>query len=202
MVFRKAVAFLFILTLAACSYTPDIAELIDFRPGVKFSSFSQIPLNVSSVEFVVQDERPYNALNVSHLADVSIEKSVKNWVDRRLKPAGKEHKLLVRLAEARLVEKPMGHDETHLNIRGNQLEYQVSIEVQLEFQDDNGYFMNVTESKSVQKISLPEAVSHTRRGQQWIKLIQTAMREINFDLERRLYNMEPPVVTGINKKGN
>ncbi len=199
MVFRKALVFVFLVfSLSGCfSFDPpEITDFIDLRPGAKFSTFSKIPLDVEYVEFTKANKKSDNLLNVERLSKVSIAKTVENWSKRRLHPLGDKNKLIVRLADAALIEKPVGHEKAHLNIRGNQLRYEVVIEVQLEFQDDNGYFMNVVESRVQKFIELPEAVSTTRRSHHWTNLIQSAMRELNVDLEKKLYTIEPSVVLG------
>ncbi|MHA1539846.1 MAG: hypothetical protein ACTSXQ_05175 [Alphaproteobacteria bacterium] len=185
----RLIPLLYLLAACATDYT------LDERGALDLSVYEEpVRIHVSKVT-VVNDYKPEGKTSeIETLMDISSVHTLKNWIKSRLKPTGKRsHRLVARIMESSLKEHVIPTEDGGF-IRGKEFDYDMTIDLNLEFLDRGGYLLGVVQNRVREVITLPEDMSLEDRKTRWVDMMADVIEKLDNDLDDRIEYVFPDIL--------
>ncbi|WP_169567124.1 hypothetical protein [Sneathiella limimaris] len=172
------------LALAGCAETPNEPNY----PEITFQHKPTLNLNVGEIRFVSEFKSPLRPPNVEHELPVGIERSVRRWVNDRLKAVGGSGAYAVfTLKDASVVETPLekksGISGFFTNDQSEKYDFRVAGELQI-VTINGGRALAIAEA--TQSTTVPEDATLNERDQVFFQKTELLMREFDVQLEKNI----------------
>lgn len=190
--FRKLTIIFILCVFSACS-THDYT--LDKRGALDLSKYEEpVFIHVSKIKIINEKKSAKKTSEIEGLMKISSVRTLKNWIKSRLKPTKKRsHKVIARIMESSLKEHVIPTKDGKF-IRGEEFDYDMTVDLNLEFLDKRGYLLGVVQNRVREVITLPEDMSLEDRQERWIDMMADVIDKLDDDLDDRIEYIFPNIL--------
>lgn len=179
----KCLAPLIALILVACDSPPPP----NFAP-LSFKGRTPIYLDVVNIELHNEYKAPLKAPNVEHKFPVTPEQAITAWVNDRLKTAGSNKTLVVKIKNASVIEEKLPTQQGFSGMFKDEQAYKYTANVSLELRiyGDSPISIADTEVNASRFATLSEGATLVERDQLYYDLTKALMEDLNAELDKNI----------------
>ena len=174
------------LLLAACAAPPNPSDV--GYPEIDFRDREPIRIAAGALEIVDLYRPPLAAPHAEHLSPAIPSLVFARWARRRLAPVGGPARVVVTIADARIVETPLVTDDSLQGAvtveQAARLDGRGAVEVALV--DPAGAVLARAHGEATQRLSLPEDASPDDRRQAMYRIVADLSRRLDEVLDREV----------------
>ncbi len=172
--------------LAGCENTPPARPMF---AEISFANLAPLNFNATTVEVVNEYVAPLKRPNVEHEMPLRPAAAAERWVKDRVKAAGTANRVVrVTIKNARVIESEL---KKATGLRGmfttdQAQRYDAELELVIEVRGDRGFREGSASAIARRSFTVPENITINGREQEYFKLVEDMMADINRELERSI----------------
>ena len=157
-------------------------------PELTFQHLTSLNLNVAKLEITHSYNQPMATPYVEHLFHTPPAVALDRWARDRLHPMGSSGFAHFTIIEASVTETKLDKQKDIMSLftKNQSEQYDAILEAKLEIFSDNGRRRGFAKAKATRSMTVREDSSINKRNQEWFKLTEELIRDINVELERNI----------------